>query len=62
MKCQKRILPEDDPVLSPESDCIPGRGSSQFYLNVSLLREETGGLQFSLATLLFILYFICLNR
>lgn len=39
-------------MLSLESDSAPGRGSSQVYLNVSLLREETGSLQEGLATLI----------
>lgn len=34
VKYQKRIPPGDDPVLTSESNSIPGRGSSQVNLNV----------------------------
>lgn len=45
-------------LLSPDSDCIPGGGSNQVYLNVSLLRKETGGLQDSLATLILFIFYL----
>lgn len=46
-------------AMSSESDCIPSRGSSQVYLNVSSLREETGGLQEGLDTLI-LFYILCI--
>lgn len=36
MKHQKIIPPRNDPLLSSESNSIPGRGSSQVNLNVSI--------------------------
>lgn len=59
MKCQKRIPPGDDPVLSPESDCIPGRRSNQVYLNVNQFVE--GGDRRSVRKPCYI-NFIYLNR
>lgn len=43
-------------MLSPESACIPGRRRNHFYLNISLLKEEAGGLEENLAIL--ILFYI----
>lgn len=39
-------------MLSPESACIPGRRRNQVYLNISLLKEEAGGLEENLAILI----------
>ena len=50
-------------MLSPETDCIPGRESNQVYGSVSQFVE--GGDRWLTGMpcyINFILYFICLNR
>lgn len=59
----EEFLQEMTLVLSPETDCTPGRESNQVYWSVSQFVE--GGDRWLTGMpcyINFILYFICLNR